>query len=175
MGAAWPPRYTGVIGMNTRVVGGQKADAFLKRLQRVPRTPITLGVGIHNRRNRKGESLAAIAYVQEYGSRTNRIPSRPFMRVSLEKFRMRSLGYKAMPYKMDYRNVRTSLKRSMRAKAIEFKKIMKQEIKSMSVPPNAPSTVRRKGFDNPLIRHKDLLNAIEWKWMKLTEGSFGTF
>jgi hypothetical protein len=46
------------------------------------------------------------------------------------------------------------------AAALKFKAVIKDEINSSMPPPNAPSTVKRKGHDRTLIDSKALLESI---------------
>jgi hypothetical protein len=39
----------------------------------------------------------------------------------------------------------------------------KKAVDAFSTPPNAPSTIAKKGFDNPLIHTKKMRDAIGWR------------
>ncbi len=40
---------------------------------------------------------------------------------------------------------------------------LQQSIRDMKDPPNAKSTVRQKGFDDPLIKSGHMLNSVDWE------------
>jgi hypothetical protein len=40
---------------------------------------------------------------------------------------------------------------------------LKASIIAMKTPPNAPSTIRKKGFDNPLIDTSHMLNSVDYE------------
>ena len=153
-------------GVYTIIKGGHKVNGMLAKLQRVPNQPISISVGIHDGvKNKKGVSLPAIAYINEFGSNKKNIPARPFMRTATDKFKRDVLRHSANPFrKLDYDNVIVSLKWSLQHMGVQFATLMRKEIREFSKPPNAPSTIKRKGFDDPLIHNKDLYNAIEWRW-----------
>jgi hypothetical protein len=104
--------------------------------------------------------LALIWFWNEKG--TVRIPPRPAMQYSLIGFR----------YVMTTRVIQSAYSEFLKApSAMKFlksvgkahKEILKETVIKWSEPSNAPSTIKRKGFNDPLIHTKKLLKSIDYK------------
>lgn len=104
-----------------------------------------------------GMPLAQVATLQEYGTST--IPPRPFMRYTAanesrgwgEEF---AAGFKAVGHKM---------KPALKGVGKLVKMQVQRNIRAWSAPPNAASTVRKKGFNNPLIETRYMHNNVKYK------------
>lgn len=107
-------------------------------------------------------TVAEIAAVQEFGSRDGRIPERSFIRSVVDS------------NKVKYRSVLKSLIGDVLLGNLSVEKALaqfgervvgdiKRKITSISSPPNAPSTIAGKGFNNPLIRTGTMRSRIKSK------------
>ena len=113
----------------------------------------------HAIHTRSGLSTGEILAINEFGSPSKNIPSRPFMRTSTEEMK------KVIKY-----FVRAMRKRkkpwvgSIEANEIGRlgRTIIQDTIINWDTPPNAPSTVKRKGFDNPLLETELLQKSVEY-------------
>ena len=90
------------------------------------------------------------------------IPERPFMRNSIRN--------NTEKYQAAIRNSvpsilsgKVSIQSVLRRIGEVAKKDMKEEMASLSSPPNAPATIKIKGFDNPLIDTKSMMNDVRYK------------
>ena len=124
-------------------------NAIVAELRRLNGHEVNAGIlkGSGNAKN--GTPLVDVAYYNEYGTR--RIPSRPFVRISSDENR-KAWGNAAAD------GVGKILDRSIKWKRCceivgekmvpDIRKVFGDKSK---LAPNAPSTVRRKGHDLPLI------------------------
>lgn len=88
-----------------------------------------------------------------------RIPPRPFLEISAIHIRKKSKELlntelpKVLEGKKKLKDIGLDI-------AKENKSIIKRNIKNTSSPSNAPLTVAKKGFNNPLIHTKDMLKRV---------------
>jgi hypothetical protein len=108
-----------------------------------------------------GETVVEAAILNEYGSDSDKIPARPFMHSSYNKIREKvepiaAWGVKKINIgKIDKKTILGL----MGAAAVG---VVKQTITDFSTPPNAPYTIRKKGFNNPLIETGLLRQTITY-------------
>lgn len=104
-----------------------------------------------------GTSVAQAAFWNEYG--TTRIPSRPFFRTMISR---ESPGWGVLlagaAKHYDYNS--DTVLQFMGTKIAEQ---LQQSIVEWKDPPNAPSTVRIKGFNKPLIHHGIMQNSVDFE------------
>lgn len=104
--------------------------------------------------------LALIWFWNEKG--TVKIPPRPAMQYSIAGFRYVQVqnaideAYKAFLSA-------PSATKFLKSVGKAHKQILKKTVIEWASPSNAPSTVKRKGFNDPLIHKKNLLNSIDFK------------
>jgi hypothetical protein len=53
--------------------------------------------------------------------------------------------------------------KSLNAMGLLIKDQLQESIRSLKDPPNAPSTIKRKGFDSPLIDTGTMLNSVDYE------------
>lgn len=109
----------------------------------------------------KNNTMATIALWQEYGTERldqDGIPERPFMSSTYLKG-----GYKKDITKLarDILTGRSTTKVSLDRLGKKIARDMQLTLWSWSVPPNAPSTIKRKGFDFPLVETTALFHGIK--------------
>lgn len=56
-----------------------------------------------------------------------------------------------------------NVNRSLRLMGTEMKGQLQDSIRNWSTPSNAPSTIRKKGFNDPLIDSGEMLNAVDFE------------
>lgn len=104
-----------------------------------------------------GTSVAQVAFWNEFG--TTRIPSRPFFRTMISR---ESPGWGVLlagaAKHYDY-NSDTILK----LMGTQIAEQLQQSIVGWKDPPNAPSTVRIKGFNKPLIHTSHMQNSVDFE------------
>lgn len=122
-----------------------------------------------NKHPTAGISYAYLASIHEYGTRDGRIPQRDFITQAYLDWMMSAKGdaekaardiiYKGIP-------VRVVLKKM----AEEGATFITNAAYTFNSPSNAASTIRNKGFDNPLIETGKLANGVKNKVVKKRVG-----
>lgn len=98
---------------------------------------------------------------------TKNIPSRNFFQKYFDDHYKRGTGQKHMPT-VAGNAARKVLAGKMSATAAVKHigntglELLRRIVIDWSIPPNAPSTVKKKGFNNPLIHTRKLLNSLAW-------------
>ncbi len=114
-------------------------------------------VGFFDERN------ATVGFFNEFGTRE--VPERPFMRTAFD----RNLPQMTALFKKLLGNVADG-KTSKRAAGLvlgkKMKKLITDSISSWSTPPNASSTIERKGFNRPLVDTGQMLKSVTFKLKK---------
>lgn len=97
----------------------------------------------------------------EYGSTDGRIPPRPHARPALKRGQPRFAALVGGWHRRNgsSKDLRQVLKR-IGAEGVE---LIREQIDSYTPPPNAPSTVKRKGFDFPLIETGEYRAALRFR------------
>ena len=133
---------------NVKITGGDKWASAIKHLGE----PIELNVGfINGATYPDGMSVAQVAFQNEYG--TSKIPARPFMRYTIQE---ENSGWGDIV--ADQLEMGVTPKFAMGILGTVIKGQIIDNIESWQEPPNAPSTIKRKGFNAPL-RHTGILKS----------------
>lgn len=138
--------------------GGEKLEAFLRDMSERVTNPATLRVGfLENSKYPDGTPTAMVAAIQDFGAPKVNIPPRPFFRnvvingslkwgAELANI-LKAVGYDAT--------------RALGLMGEMIKGEIKDSINNGSYAPLKPATVRRKGFDKPLIDTGHLINSVD--------------
>lgn len=159
---------SGKIGYTTTVKAGPGYDNFLSALAEIERGMSSLTVGVHEDEGLHHEAsswrdttVAEVALWNEFGT-DNNIPPRSFMRSTMDKnaFRyQRILNLQAIKIYEGKQTVKGSLLHIGKIIAAD----MRKAVRDMAFPPNKPSTIAAKGFNDPLIETEQLAKAIKHK------------
>lgn len=155
------------VTLNYKVEGLDKVlkdlDKIDKEFSKAPR----LTVGIHKAEGAKkvgGDAnsltLAKVAVINHFGSKDEKIPARPFLDVALEDADAKEKMQKA--FKQGYKGTK-DLKGAMEALGAMASSIISEYIVNLREPPNAPSTIAKKGKDDPLVDTGQLARSITYK------------
>lgn len=106
-----------------------------------------------------GESVALVAYANEYGDSSRGRPPRPFFRNMIAEHQGTWGAALAKNLKATNYDGRKALERMGQGIAGQ----LKQSIVDLTDPPLAPSTVARKGFSKPLIDTSHMLNSVDYE------------
>lgn len=107
------------------------------------------------------------AFWNEFGTET--IPERPFLRNAMRNNRdayraaMRTAAKTIIGTAARGGDARGAVTLALRKLGLKAADDVKSEITALSDPPNAPSTVARKGSSNPLIDSGEMRNAVSSK------------
>lgn len=138
--------------------GHHKLQQALARISARLGDPATLRVGfLEGATAPNGDSLPLRAAMNEYGHGTT--PPRPAVRNMIAA---KSGGWPAgiiYQLKATSYDVQLTLERTGEA----IKGQLQESILDLWSPALAPSTVKKKGFDKPLIEHGDMINAAAWE------------
>lgn len=104
-------------------------------------------------------TLVEIAAFNEFGTKT--IPARPFLRSTADENKQRygDALANAVGETIDGKPVRLAFGKvgEMGVRDVQ------QKMRNLNTPPNAPSTIQKKGSSNPLIDKGHLRQSIDWE------------
>lgn len=152
-----------VVASRNAVIGGKKLTLALASIEKkiVNGGVLRMGFleGAKYPSGPKGEplSVAQVAFWNEYG--TIRAPARPAFRTTIAKQSKTwgdKLGKAVKYYNYDGQKALAALGQSMRDD-------LEAEIAQWSSPPNAPSTIARKGFNKPLVHTGVMQRAPDYE------------
>jgi hypothetical protein len=122
-------------------------------------------VGVSSNKMRtteKGEpiTMVQVAAINEFGTKDGRIPPRPFLRNAFDK-NVKNINTFKKKLVTKLINRETSPKKALALLGEFITNKVKTEIRNLKYPPNALSTILKKGSDNPLIDEGQLIQSIE--------------
>ena len=104
--------------------------------------------------------VASVAAVQEYGSADGRIPERPYFRQAVA--RLENIVPRVLASAMTANGFNLRRRDAERVGEVAVSEIQ-QSIVNLREPPNAPSTIARKGSTNPLIDEGVMLGSVAYE------------
>lgn len=121
---------------------------------------MTIAVGIAGE-HPSGMDAGELAQILIKGTRNGHIPSRDFFSSAVDRIErpMREALFDAADAYLDSKNPRPILE----AAASSARKAVQDTMETWSYPANAASTIRRKGFNNPLIATRSLLGLVYYE------------
>lgn len=140
------------------ISGGDKLKAALEEIAAKLDQQGTLRVGfLEGATAPNGDSIPLRAALNEYGH--GNVPPRPFFRNMIAAKADEWPGAIALNLKQTNYDVAVTLQRV----GLGIRGQLQQSILDLWSPPLAASTIRRKGFDKPLIEHGDMINAADFE------------
>lgn len=151
----------------------ERFDKILKDMSKLDSSFVTIGVNtkegeqVHpgNISDGRGNdasntTVAEVAFYNEFG--TARIPQRSFIRSTVDEKR---ISFESLRNDLLNKIIvgRMSVTKGLTALGFRIQQEIRNKIITMKTPPNKPSTVKAKGFNNPLIDSERLLNSITFK------------
>lgn len=149
----------GLLGLQNRFTAWKTHGPLVK-------VGLPKGSGTHQP---SGMPVVQLGAIHEFGSSDGRIPERPFLRVAMKKHRaehnalIRGLAHGISSGRED--PVRAVSKLGAVAAAN-----VQETISDGVPPPNAPSTIARKGSSKPLIDTGALRQSITWQLYRKGKG-----
>ena len=142
------------------IKGGDKIDAYLRDLAAKVANGKAVKVGfLAGATYPDGKSVAMVAAIQNFGAPSRGIPPRPFFSRVIEE---KSNGWgAALALNMQLTDNNASVALGRVGEGIKGQ--LQQSIVETNSPPLAPSTVRRKGFDKPLVDTGHMLNSVAYE------------
>lgn len=132
-------------------------DEKLKKIERQARKRV-LTVGFFDEKYPDGKRIGRIATINEYGvPEHNQLP-RPFMRYTVLKNKSKWVDIlrEVLPENLD-------VDRSLNILGEIVREDVSDMITAFADPPNRPSTIARKGFNDPLIETGLMRDSVAWK------------
>lgn len=112
--------------------------------------------------DRDGITMAELAMVHEFGSRDGHIPQRSFLRSTVDENERRYVA--AMKKELaKIPSGKATVRGALRQTGERMRSDVIDKIRRGIPPPNAPSTIARKGSSTPLIDTGQLLQSITVK------------
>lgn len=121
---------------------------FLAEVEKLKTLRVKIGFQQGKEQEDDGTDLCDIALWNELG--TSSIPSRPFMRDAVDKHRDEIDKFLDQQFSLLAKG-KTNAEMMMKSIGVFVKGLVQQEIVDGTFEPNAPSTIKRKKSDKPLI------------------------
>jgi len=138
--------------------GGDKLDAALKKMSAAVKKAAVLTVGfMGNATEPDGTPVAFVAAMNEFGH--GNVPPRPFFRRTIKK------RGNAWGHNLGVALVRSGYdaKKALTMMGVGIRDDVQDGIRELVSPPLKESTIKRKGFDKPLIETSTMLNSVTFK------------
>ena len=137
-------------------------NALLHKLQGIKESSVLVGIPADKSIRKEDEmNNPTLAFLMTHGSQINKIPPRPFLEPGIKKARQliaKNLGLAAREYLIgDAEKSKEYLKRAGIVGSNSVKRYIGD---SNNFAPNAPSTIKQKGSDKPLIDTAQMLRSI---------------
>ncbi len=149
----------------TTTVKDKKYKAVRKRFNQAKRSFVTIGVHSDSGNYDNGATVAEVAFWNEFGTR--KAPARPFIRSTVDKKRKEFNKYaKELFIEISYKSIKVD--KALDKLGVRIREEIRNTIKNLWTPPNAPSTIARKGgvlsaTSKPLIDTGKLLSMIGYQ------------
>lgn len=141
-----------------KVSGGKKLEIALAKIAALLDQPGTLRVGfLEGATAPNGDSIPLRAAMNEYGH--GNVPPRPFFRNMIAA--KSGEWPEGVAYQLKATNYDVHLTLSRTAEAIKGQ--LQESILDLWSPALSPKTIKKKGFEKPLIEHGDMINAVAWE------------
>lgn len=147
--------------VRTTTTGGSKLKSHLRRMNKKLSEAKSVSVGFFSEDIHPDAHVpvAQVMYWNEYGVPELNIPARPAFRATVALYHGTwnpafQAGLKAANYSADA---------ALSGLGALITKELKGMIRGWREPPNAASTVARKGFNNPLIETRYMVNHVKYK------------
>jgi hypothetical protein len=140
--------------------GGSRLAAKMLELAKLADNPASLRVGFfENAKYPDGTPVAMIAAIQDFGAPSVGIPPRPFFRNMIAA----KSGEWPAAIAESLRQEDYDAARALALAGDAIAGQLRQSIIDTNTPPLAPATIRRKGFDKPLVETGHMLNSVSFE------------
>jgi hypothetical protein len=138
--------------------GGEKFQIALRDLATRVAKPATVKIGfLEDAKYPDGTPVAMIAAINEYGAPSRGQPPRPFFRRMIEA----KQGEWPAAIAGLLRDNELDAAKALDLTGAAIAGQLRQSIRDLVDPPLAASTIRRKGFDKPLVDTGQMLNSVD--------------
>jgi hypothetical protein len=134
-------------------LSGNVKSVIKNTIKKIPQNHVSLKVGFF-----EGNSNIDKAIQNEYGNPAKRIPPRPFMQQTIDKYeRTWAEVFQTSLIRNDYDG-----EEALNALGAVIRGQIVNTIYNGNYIPNAPYTVAKKGFNKPLVDTGDMANSVTW-------------
>ena len=135
-----------------------EGERFFAEIEKLKELQVFVGFQSGQVQDDKGVDIAQIAMFNELGTSTS--PSRPFLRMSVDENedKIRAMCGKNLKTLTSGGTAETILKQT----GAFGVSLVQEKIGSGSFEPNAPSTIRKKGSDHPLIDTGRMRQSVKY-------------
>lgn len=130
---------------------------FLRELDHAKTASVV--IGLQEGDTAHGQTIAEYAAYNEFG--TSKIPERSFLRSTFDERLEVMRRMMASQYDSAMEG-RTTIYDALRRIGLQHETDVKQKIRDLKTPPNAPATIAKKGSANPLIDTGAMVNAVRY-------------
>lgn len=109
-----------------------------------------------------GTAVAYIATVHEFGTPNARPPARPFMRPAVQNYGQEWMDTLAQGAKASLNGGPTP-EQVLELVTLQAAGNVAEKIQAVTAPPLSPVTIRRKGFDKPLVDTGQMIQSVTGK------------
>src|SRR5271156_112418 len=142
------------------VTGGDKVATALRDRLRMLTNAKQVDIGfLENATYPDGSSVPLVAAINEYGAPSRNQPPRPFFRRMIAEKSPEWPG--AIASLLAANNYDASVTLDKVGAAVKGQ--LQQSIIDLVSPPLSPVTVKRKGFDKPLVETSHMLKSVDYK------------
>ena len=149
--------------VTTRILKDIDKAAIDRLKQRLIQDGRIVNVGVpEGKREADGTPVAMIAAVHEFGSPSQGIPERPFLRVAVQRHRLEYIRLNRINLVKMLRGQMTA-DQALGQLGEMAKGDVQTEIRNGDFAPLKPATIRRKGSSKPLIDTGQMVQSIAWE------------
>jgi phage gpG-like protein len=148
--------------MPTRTIeGGERLQRALADIGRRIGRRGSLKVGfLENATYPDGTPVAMVAAIHNFGAPSRNIPARPFFSNMVARHSSEWPG----EIRAQLKSTNYDARQTMNRMGALIKGELQQSIRDTNEPPLKPATIRRKGFDKPLIDTGHMLNSVAFEY-----------
>ncbi len=145
------------------MTGGDKLEAYLRTTSDKLGDGADVAVGFFEGDTYPdGTSVAMVAAIQEWGAPSRGIPPRPFMRPTVEDHADEWPDQIAEALEVSGMDAEKALE----IMGGVIQREIREAIQAVTSPPLKPATVRRKGFEKPLIDSGRMFQSVKYEVRK---------
>ncbi len=109
-----------------------------------------------------GESVVEVGLRNEFGVESERIPERSFLRTTLEEHKKKYFAQATKVIKASIKQ-RKPIDKTLSLVGQSMESDIKRKIETLKDPGNAKFTIKKKGFDNPLVETGHMRQSIRYE------------
>ena len=137
----------------------KEGEKLMRELETLKRTQVRVGFRQGEAQEENGVEIVDVAMWNELG--TSSTPSRPFMRDSVDKH-IDAIQDFCMKQGKQVVEGKITAQQCLNAIGVYQKGLVQTEIRDGEFEPNAPSTIKKKGSDHPLIDTGTMRQSVSY-------------